>query len=323
MGLDTMLYVKETPWKGLGTQYDSQPVDSQDLVEKAKLTWTVNHTPMITELHNHVPNYNAIYREDNNEILGVVNKSTPILVQNSEMFLAFDYLLGKSVDVETASSFDRGKTVFGSFKIREQYKLLDDDIDHYFVVVNDHLKVDGRVSVLNTPVRIVCQNTLELAMHKNFYHLRVPIGLDASVNRSVSQTIINSVGDAILNMQKRAEEMYSKKIDRRYVDKLLDELFPYPKVDDDTVLHSKAMESVEILRDTFITQCMDADNLDNYRGTQWQVYNALTDFTQHYYKKADHAYDLSYRMKKLSGVGTPAEPNKVVKFLQIADKLAA
>lgn len=322
--MQEMLYVKEIPWKGLGTQYPTQPVSGEELVNKAKLNWEVTHLPMFTARDDHqVLGYNAIYREDTGGLLGVVNKKVPILVQNSEMFNSFDYLLGTAVDVDTASSFDGGQHVFGSFKIREQYKLFDDDIDHYFVVVNDHLKVDGKVSVLNTPVRVVCQNTLELAMNNNFYHLRVPVGADAGINRSISQTIIDSVGDAILNLQKRSEELFKKKVDLAYVDRLMDELFPFPKVDEDTVLHTQAIENVEIIRDTFQDQCLNADNLNNYRYTQYWVFQGLTDFYQHFHKKADKAYDLGYRMKKLSGVGTPAEQNPVVKFLKIADKIAA
>lgn len=321
--MQEMLYVKEVPWKGLGTQYQTQPTSGEELVEKAKLNWEVSYLPMSTERNPQVLNYNALYREDTRDLLGVVNKRNPQIVQNAEMFNAFDYLLGSAVDIETASSFDGGINVFGSFKIHEQYKLFDDDIDHYFVVVNDHLKPDGKVAVLNTPVRVICQNTLELAMHKNFYHLRLPVGGDAGINRSVSQTIISSAGDAIMNLQKRSEELYKKKVDLNYVDKVITELFPFPKVDDDTILHTKQMENVEMLRDTFKTECLDADNLNNYRYTQYWILNALADFDQHYIRNAEKAYDLGYRMKKLSGVGTPSEPSKVVKFLQIADKIAA
>lgn len=321
--MQEMLYVKEIPWKGLGTQYSTQPNDGFEIVNKAKLNWEVTSLPMSTERDAQVAGYHALYREDTKTLLGVVNKRIPTIVQNIDMFRAFDYLLGNAVDVDTASSFDGGINVFGSFKIREQYKVLDDDIDHYFVVVNDHLKPDGKISILNTPVRVVCQNTLELAMHKNFYHLRMPVGDDAGINRSVSQSIIASAGDAILNLQKRSEEMYKKKVDLGYVDKVMDELFPFPQVDDETVLHTKTIENVEIMRDTFKSQCLDADNLNNYRNTQLWVFQALADYYQHYHKKADNAYDLGYRMKKLSGVGTPAEQNPVVKFLKIADALAA
>lgn len=322
MSLSNLLYVKETPWKGLGTQYETQPSSAREIVDKAKIDWKVGSLPMVTSMHDHVDKYHAIYREDLGTILGVVNKN-PNIVQNENMFNAFDYLIGKEVDVESVSSFDEGKLVMGAFKIRQSYKLLDDDIDHYFVVINDHLKADGKISVLNTPVRIICQNCIETAIQKSFYHLRVPVGTEDSVNRSIASTIIGSVTDAFANLQEKAEDMYKKKVDRNYIDRLLDELFPYTKVEDDSVLHSKANEKVELIRDTFITQCLDADNLANYRGSQYQVYMALTDFHQHYVSNIDKAYDIGYRMKKLQGVGVPTSENKVVKFLKIADKLAA
>lgn len=323
MILSNLVHVNEVPWRGLGTSYETQPRDMNELVDKANLNWTVDAIPMFTELHEYVPNYHAVYRQDTNGVLGVVNTGRITVVQNSDMFNAFEYLLGTSVDVDTASSFDGGKTVFGSFKIHEQYKLLDDDIDHYFVVVNDHLKVDGKVSVLNTPVRIVCQNTLELAMSKNFYNLRIPVTADSGVNQSVAASILENVTDAVINMKERAETMFKKKVDLVNRDKILDELFPLPDVSEDSVLHSKAIEAIEIMRDTFQEECLDADNLDNYRGTQWHMYNALADFDQHVYKKVDNAYDLGYRMKRLTGVGVPAEPSRTAKYLKIMDQFAA
>lgn len=320
--MTSYLYVKETPWKGLGTQYSTQPDSAEDLVKKAKLDWDCIALPMSTERDEKIYGYKAIYREDTKGLLGVVNKNNPVIVQNRNMFVAFDFLLGNEVDVESATSFDNGRTVFGSFKIHQQYKLFDDEIDHYFVCVNDHLKPDGMVSILNTPVRIVCQNTLEMAMNKNFYNIRVPVGEDDDANRSVAATIIESAGNAILNLQKRSEEFFKKKIGPTYVDRLMEELFPFVEADEES-LHNKQNEKIAMMRDTFKDECLDADNLNNYRGTQFAVLNALIDFDQHYIKNSEKAYDIGYRMKKLPGIGTPSEPSNVQKFLKIADKIAA
>ena len=323
MGVGEVIYIKETPWNGLGTTYETQPRTAEELVSKANIGWEVDYLPMKTDMHDHVGNYNAIYRKDIGSILGVVNKANPNIVQNEDMFNTFDYLLGDTVDVETVSGFDDGKLVMGAFKVREPYKILDDDIDHYFIVINDHLKPDGKISVLNTPVRIICQNCIETAIRKSFYHLRIPVGTDEGLNKAMSSKILNNIGVAFEDLAHRAEDLYKKKVDRRYVDRLLDELFPLTKAEDESVLFNKANEKVEYLRDVFITDCMGADNLSNYTGSQYQVYMALTDFHQHYMTNLDKAYDITYRMKKLTGVGTPTEINKGAKFLQIADKLAA
>lgn len=321
--IDTMFHVGTVPWHNLSIDLtDDPPKSSEEIICAASLGWTVNHANMKTDIHGTIPSWNAIYREDNNEVLGVIHKAHPIHVQNTDSFHAVNDLIDREIDVETAASLGRGETVFGCFKIRKEYKLIDDNIDHYFVIMNDHLKADGKVTILNTPVRVVCQNTLSEALSNNFYKIRVPITADTSINSTLATNLIHSVDDAIHNLQHRAEDMVAKKIDETYVNKMLDVLFPYQLIDN-IPIPNVTNERIAAARQTFLTQCMGADDIANYRGTQYQCFMALTDWTQHYFKSADKAYDINYRMKALPGIDQNAEKSKVVKFLQIADKLAA
>ena len=59
---------------------------------------------------------------------------------------------------------------------------------------------------------------------------------------------------------------------------------------------------------------MGADNLNNVRGTQAQVYNALTDFTQHYFKSTDKGLDMEARMSVLPGYGPASMAKKYLKM---------
>lgn len=320
--IDTMLYVGETPWHGLGVKYDAPPKTSEEIINGASLGWEVGAEPMKTDLHDKIYGYHAIYRKDNNEVLGVVNNGHPQIVQNRDTFNTFNRMIGSDLDVETAASLGRGETVFGCFKINGGFKVIDDDVDHYFVVLNDHLRPDGKITVLNTPVRVVCQNTLSAALSNSAYKLRIPITDDFSVNESMAIKLKESVGTAIDSLNRRAEKMLKMKITRSEIDTILDELFPYMTGSDGTMLDNVANMNQSVVRDTF-TQCLAVDNLANYRGTAWQIMNALTDFTQHYYKKIEKSFDLNYRMKKLPGVGQPTETDLVAKYLKMADKLVA
>ena len=320
--IDTMMYVKEVPWHGLGHRYDTPPATSEEIVKAAQLDWRVNTARMSTDLHGEVLGYHAVYREDNNEILGVVNKYYPSIVQNTETFQAFENILGKEVTIDTAASLGRGEVIFGCFKINEGYKLVDDDVDHYLVVMNEHLKPDGKITLLNTPVRVVCQNTLSAALNNNSYKVRIPVYGDKGANAEIARKVITGAANCIRELDTKAQRMLKQKVDRDYVDKLLDELFPFIKVDGETT-HSKANEATEIIRDTFITECMGAPDLANYRGTQYQIFNALTDFSTHYFKNVDKAYDLNYRMSLLPGMGTDNPGTLVSKYLKIKDKLIA
>jgi len=320
--IDTMMYVGSVPWHGLGVRYEEPPKTSEEIIKGAGIDWKVNFKPMYTEIHEHVMNYNAIYREDTNEVLGVVNKANPVLVQNEDTFRALDELIGESLDVETAASLGLGETVFGCFKIRTNYNVLDDNMDHYFVVVNDHLKVDGRVTVLNTPIRVVCQNTLSAALSSSHQKMRIPISSETSINKTLATNLMYSVENASEQLQARAEKLVAEKIDKSYVEKLLDVMFPYKLIDGKPSM-DRSNERVSLIREQFLSSCMGADNLANYAGTQWQVFNALTDWEQHYFSKADKAYDLAARMKTIPGVLPPTETSKVSQFLKIRKSLAA
>lgn len=323
--IDSMMYVGETPWHGLGHRYEVAPSTPQEIITAAELGWEVADKPMITDIHDRVLNYHAIYRTDDNSILGVVNKNNILHVQNTDTFNAFSDILGKEVTVDTAAGLDRGVTVFGCFKIADQYKVLDDEVDHYFVVLNEHLKCDGKITVLNTPVRVVCQNTLSAALNNYTAKIRIPFSTDKNVNAELARKIIGSAGTAIEYLGKKAEEMVAEKVSREYVNKLLDELFPYIEVKEgETSTHDRANEKVEIMRDTFVNDCLGADNLANYRGTKYQVMNAVLDFSQHYYTNADKSYDLKYRMGTVLGSADSTQPIGLTqKFLKVQNKLAA
>lgn len=321
--ISSMMFVKEVPWHGLGVKYEVAPKTSQAIIEGADLGYTVDTTPMYTQLHSSVPNYRAVYRQDTNDILGVINKSRPQIVQNTEMFKAIESLMeSNAITVDTAASLGRGETVFGCFKVSQDFKVLDDQIDHYFVILNEHLKADGKVTILNTPIRVVCQNTLAAALSNNLYKVRVPVTSNLSTNAEIASKVFNSASDSVSYLKAKAEKMVSQKVTREYVETLMDVLFPFVKTDD-AITESKANMNMQMMRDTFIADCMGADDLANYRGTRYQIFNALTDFSQHAYKNMDKAYDLNYRMSLLPGMGVDNPSKLVSTFLKIQDKIAA
>lgn len=321
--IDSMVFVNEVPWHKQGIDLsDNPPKSGAEIIKAGQLDWSVGNVPMITNLHDRVENYHCIYRQDNMAVLGAVNKADIVQVQNADMFSAVDHLIGSSINFETAASLGKGEQVFGCFKISDQYKILDDDVDHYFVVLNEHLKPDGKVTILNTPVRVVCQNTLSYALSNSLYKLRVPISNVQSINETIASKLFVSVDNALTSLQKRAEDMYSKKISKEYVNTLLDELFPYSNPDNPESMFSKQNEAISQLRAMFVNQCMGADNLANYRGTQWQCLNAVLDWDQHAFKNMDKAYDINHRMKLLPGIGDMSA-SKTMTFLKIADKIAA
>lgn len=321
--IDTMMYVGEKAWHNLGTQYQSQDLTcTGDIIKAAQMDWGVGIEKMKADGLGEIPNYHAVYREDNNYVLGVVNRFRPELVQNIDALRSFESILNREVEIETAASLGHGENIFACFKINEGYTVLDDAIDHYFVVMNDHTKSDGKVTILNTPIRVVCQNTLATALATSIYKTRVAVTDNDAFNAEIARKIIEGSTLSQDNLEKRGKKLYDKKISRDHVEAMLDELFPLTVSQGNDSLYSKANEVVEMKRDTFLSECMGRDDLGNYRGTQYQIYQALVDYEQHYYAKLDKSYDLNYRMGSLPGVGDGSRILSA-KYLKIKDKLIA
>lgn len=319
--IDSLIYVNETPWHNLGKNMtENPPKTSAEIISSADLGWDVSALTMRTDMHDIVPDYWTLYREDNQNILGVVKTKQPNIVQNTQTFESVENLLQSDMSVECIASLGRGETVFGCFKISDKYKLLDDEVDHYFVIMNEHLKPDGKVTVLNTPIRVVCQNTLNAALSSSLIKFRIPVSEDQGINEQVADKVLGNVGDCIIDLSKKAESLVKEKTDESFVINLLDFIFPFEVVDGQ-ILPTKSNDKVSIVRETFMNQCMEADNLQNYKGTKWQVFNALADFDSHYFSNLTNAYDLNKRMRTIPGfAGDSSSTSKALQFLKVADK---
>lgn len=108
--VESMFYVRETPWHGLGTKVQEAPT-SKDALILAGLDWHVVQEPVYTGQNELVQGYKANVRDSDRKVLGVVTDRYKI-VQNEEAFSFTDALLGEGVRYETAGSLQGGKSVW-------------------------------------------------------------------------------------------------------------------------------------------------------------------------------------------------------------------
>lgn len=112
--VESMFYVRETPWHGLGIKVQEAPT-SKDALILAGLDWHVVQEPVYTGQNELVQGYKANVRDSDRKVLGVVTDRYKI-VQNEEAFSFTDALLGEGVRYETAGSYRVGK-VSGYWRI--------------------------------------------------------------------------------------------------------------------------------------------------------------------------------------------------------------
>ena len=163
---ETGFFVGEPAWHGLGTVIKSAP-NSEEAIRIAQLDWEVIPKPIYDQFGNVIPGYKVNQRSTDNKNLGIVTDRYKI-VQNKEAFEFTDALLGNGVRYETAGSLASGKRVWMLARM-ENTTLCEENIDPFLVFTNSH-DGTGAIRVAITPVRVVCQNTLNLALNQASRH---------------------------------------------------------------------------------------------------------------------------------------------------------
>lgn len=166
--VERLMYVGKTPWHGIGTAMEN-PVGSAEAIRLAGLDWEVDVAPIVTndQVRTNVDEYRVTRRVTDEAILGVVKRGwKPI--QNKEAFNLFDTVLGEQAAFyHDAGSLQGGSKVFITAKLPEPILVgpAKDPVDRYLLLSNAH---DGTrpLQMLFTPVRVVCCNTLNLALSK-------------------------------------------------------------------------------------------------------------------------------------------------------------
>lgn len=186
--------VKEKAWHGLGKIVEAYPTSAEAL-KFAGLDYTVEKRPLFTvdgrnlaifedpdadEMFSgftpdiHVPNFYSTLRTDSEEVLGVVGKDYKV-VQNIEAFEFFDSIVGggEGILYETAGALGKGERIFITAKLPSYIRVGKDDlIEQYLFLTTSHDGF-GSITAAFTPVRIVCNNTLNAALKNSSGTIRI------------------------------------------------------------------------------------------------------------------------------------------------------
>lgn len=182
-GLHSFFSVKEKAWHGLGQIVQDYP-NSADALRFAGLDYEVVKEDIYTTSYNadaqamdhnkRIKTHYATMRPDTGEVLGVVGKDYEI-IQNRDAFSFFDSIVGgDGIQYETAGALGKGERIFITAKLPGYIKVGREDlIEQYLFLTTSHDGY-GSITAAFTPVRIVCNNTLNAALrnHSNSIKIR-------------------------------------------------------------------------------------------------------------------------------------------------------
>jgi phage/plasmid-like protein (TIGR03299 family) len=270
--VETMFSVREKPWHGLGTIVAEAP-ESETALRMAGLDWKVEQTPIYTP-RGKVEGYKANVRSTDGQVLGVVTDRYKV-IQNTEAFAFTDELLGSGVRYETAGSLQGGKKIWLLARMPREFIIAGERISPYLVFSNTH-DGSGAVRVAVTPIRVVCNNTLNLALNTAARSFSMVHTGDIRGKVNEAKQTLFMADQYMENLGREFERLRRQKLSDQQVKEYIELLLPVEKG-----ASPMAAKNVQKLRSDLAARYYDAPDLKNVGNNAYRFINAVSDFATH------------------------------------------
>lgn len=285
-----------TPWHGLGTNV-SGLMTSHDALVKAHLNWQVVKKPLFySELSNHeyfsidhakpVPNTFGVFRESDDGLIPLTRNGKSVgkvwtALQNADAFSFMDEILQtQEATIEVAGALGNGEKVWVLAKMPETILINGQDpIEQYFLITNNH-DGTGAVKFLPTPIRVVCQNTLSLALSNatTVMSKRHTSKLGNAVDEA--RESLGIMNQDFITWGEKAESLLAVEMElddmkEYFVDTLGLKREENGEISDDTRTRNKLNKVVSLL-------ATQKNLIGDMEGTAWAAYNAATEYFDHH-----------------------------------------
>lgn len=280
-----MMYVGEVPWHSLGRRVIEAP-SIEEAIVMAGLDWEVGlKTLQTVDAQESVPAL-ATYRKSDGRILGVVGPNYTVL-QNKEAFGFFNPFIDKGeAKLETAGSLRNGQRIWVLAKINRPDSVIvskaDDRVQKYILLSNSH---DGSLAVRvgYTPIRVVCNNTLSMAVNGRDSAL---IRLKHTSNVVENLKDISAIMDAANATFEATAEQYrllaNRNINAKDLEKYIKIVFATKKQIQEAESAEDLNSGSRVMADIIqLFETGKGNDLPGVKGTMWAAYNAVTEFVQY------------------------------------------
>ena len=328
-GNDVAFALRGKPaWHNLANRIFNQDEDvsTQTMLDEAKLSnWNVRLSPLtdyIPETFNDVSENSLVLRTNpfngGTDVLATVGKRYHVL-QNEELFAFADNIHDANPECrwESAGSLKKGKVVFGTVDIPRTMVLdpqgANDQTKLYLIVWTSH---DGSVAVQAaiTPVRVVCQNTLNLAMNNAKQSFKIRHTQTAEGKIQVARETLGLDLGYFDDFEKEAQALFAESVnDKQFLD-IVKTIYPKPAEDSSKLAQTKWDNKVVMINELYHNSPTNA----NIKGTKWGVFSALTERLDYF--RSSRKSNPESKWASASGFDPiiTAEKNKILQIVKSA-----
>lgn len=277
--VETMAFAGQVPWHGLGEKV-SNDLSPMQMMQKAGVDWRVTKVPTVAMYDGEIieTGTEALIRESDNRVLSPSVGENWEPIQNDEAFNFFnEFCLAGDMEMHTAGSLQDGRYVWVLAKIKESFDVLGkDQVDNYMLFSNPH--VYGKsANIRMTPVRVVCNNTLNMSMNMESVNEAV-INHRTKFNAEKAKETMGLAHEKFEQYKDAANFLATKRYTQDNLVTFLNTVFPAANTKRKIVTEVKDLSTTA--KKTL--EVMDTQPGAHYApGTFWNALNAVTFMTDH------------------------------------------
>ena len=263
-------------WHKLGQTSDRQ-LTAEEALKESRLDWTVEQVPVYHEAQGEmieVPDQYCVRRTDNYKALSIMTKRYQV-IQNHETFSFADDIIGSGRAVwDTAGSISGGRVVFMQVELPGRLFLKsnpDDQTVKKVLFVNSH---DGSKALMGmiTPVRVVCQNTLNAALGSKSNQFKVYHRKNFQSRKDEAAKVLGLASAFYDDLQLVMDTLAEQKVTHTYVEGFVNALMPATKDEVSTRTENRRNQITNLFQ----------NGKGNNGETKWDLFNAVTEYVDHH-----------------------------------------
>ena len=178
----------------------------------------------------------------------------------------------------TAGSLNNGRQVWGLANIKQGFKLPGgDEVQGHLLISHPH-QWGKSLTIMFTPVRVVCNNTLTMALGQQGERFRMPHvkAFDAEVVSAAEQAL-GLASEQLESFEEQSKFLASKQYNDDKFDLFLAQLFQPALITGDTVDRTQFNRTCENVHELVYTQ----PGAKMSEGSWWSAVNAVTYYADH------------------------------------------
>ena len=260
---------REATWNKVGT--DIREANSvKEALQISGLDYEVVKAPIYLSNGHRIKDQFATKKKGTDEVFGIVGKDYTI-VQNDEAFSFVDGIISEGLTFVKAGETSYMNYIIAS--LPEQY-ILDDKFKPYIIFQNSHAGATTLKAAI-CPLRIICQNQFTMAFRNS--ENKISLRHSSSIHEKMdeAQHILQFNAEYMDSFNKMATKMATNKIGEEKALEIIDKYF---LVDDNA--STRKVNSTEEKK-VILLNAYNAEDNQNFRGTQWGLVNAFSDYITH------------------------------------------